>query len=495
MALSRCPRFTGLQASFLVGSALVFFGLPWYCINSDTGGHAKFQPIGTVIGYLGQCADKSGNHKRARRLLSCALKAHLGDISDDAGYAYFAERQCRLLSETNRFEKALKLETRINTIYTKLYGSDSCGARASATRIAADLMYLNRPVESYKVALANLKMEAAQNVTTSPFEADNLNYLAYDSLVLGKINEADKAASKVFASANYSAFMNSKRWVELSDVLAVASLRRGNFAEAQERYAEQIARQKRDMPDQALWIGTNQALYAYCCEKAGMKSEACSIADEVYSQEAELENSPNCESSAYFHDVALLHQSQGHFDQAERLYKLALKLEKSEVPSDDILTLLTWHKLADVYFAEGKTGEADKLCTEILNIRTRLLGTDSADTAASAELLGRIKEKLGDKDCAFNLHVRAYYIYREQLGDCLITEEAKGTVKRLCPIYPCEESRENEIGPSFNSAPDAFSIHDDMDKLLEQGGLWKPTWTKVIPSDWQQFLQQLNTVQ
>ena len=495
MALGRCPRFTGLQRSLLVGSALVFFSVPWFCINLETGWHAKFQPFGTAIGYLGMSAENSGQHKRARKLLNCALKAHIGDISDDAGYAYFAEQQSRLLCNADRFEKALKLERRVNAIYTKLYGADSCGARASATRIAADLMYLNRPLESYQVSLDNLKMEATQIVGTSPFEADNLSYLAYNSLLLGKVNEADAAASKIFESRIYSTFMNSQRWIELCDVLGVASLRRGNFVEARERYAEQIERQQRDMPAQALWIGTNKALYAYCCEKAGLKSEASSVAIEVYAEEAEMENSQKFESSAYFHDVALLYQSQGHYGQAEQLYKLALRLKKSDAPSDDILTLLTWHKLAEVFFAEGKIGEADKLCTEILNIRTRLLGTDSADTASSAELLGRIKEKLGDKDCAFNLYVKVFYIYREQLGDCPVTEQAKDAVKRLCPIYPCVESKASEISPSFNSSPNSGNVHDAMDKLLDEGGLWKQFRTKVVTNDWQQFLQQLNTVQ
>jgi len=416
MALSRSPRFTGLQASFLVGSALIFFGLPWYCINKDTDGHAKFQPIGTAIGYLGLCAENSGHHKCARKLLNCALKAHIGDISVDAGYAFFASTQCQLLLEANKVEKSLKLERRLKDIYTKLYGTNSYPAMCSSTFIAIDLRRLTRYREAAEIAENNLKAQADYGLEFPDLTIENLYVIADSSLSLGQIQKADDAAKNGFCADYGDRSLYTRRQAQFLDLHATSTLRRGNYLEAQELYKKQIDLLQKFHPAKTGWIATDKALYAYCCQMAGMNSQAAAASRDVYALQTQFEKSTEGCPPPLAHNIALLNQSQGHYTEAERLYKLCLHSRKNDRPDNDPLNLLSWHRKAEVYLAQGKVKEASELCGEVLGRRLSVLGENSLDTAASMELMGQIEEAQGHKDAMIKHYISAARVYCRQLG-------------------------------------------------------------------------------
>ena len=161
-----------------------------------------------------------------------------------------------------------------------------------------------------------------------------------------------------------------------------------------------------------------------------MNSQAAAASGDVYALQTQFEKSPEGCPPSLAHNVALLNQAQNHYAEAERLYKLCLKLRKADRPDDDTLNLLNWHKLAEVYFAQGKVKEANELCTEVLARRLRVLGANSADTAASMELMGRIEEAQGNKDAMGRHYISALNIYISQLGS-----DAPATQKLLHALF------------------------------------------------------------
>jgi|GEM_PF-4161074 len=121
MTISRsCGRLNRLQITFAFLSSAYFLA-PWVMINNAVGGHAKFQPFGTIIGFLGDSARSRSKVKIAGEIFEVAVNSHIGDVSDDTGYAYFCHRLAEVRSLEDRYKECSELEIRSSRANTKAF--------------------------------------------------------------------------------------------------------------------------------------------------------------------------------------------------------------------------------------------------------------------------------------------------------------------------------------------------------------------------------------
>jgi len=94
---------------------------------------------------------------------------------------------------------------------------------------------------------------------------------------------------------------------------------------------------------------------------------------------------------------------EGHFVEAESLYRETLDIERRVLGPEHPATLSLMSGLAVVLSAEGHYAEAEKLERETLEIRRRRFGPDHPDTAGSTYDLACIEARKGDRDGALSL--------------------------------------------------------------------------------------------
>ena len=88
---------------------------------------------------------------------------------------------------------------------------------------------------------------------------------------------------------------------------------------------------------------------------------------------------------------------------------------------------------ADQYFDDGRYRDAETLARAALDIRTRLLGADSPDTAAAHYMLGMAEERLGRYDEAMDSLQTALAIQKRTLGER--HPDTADTYDRIATVY------------------------------------------------------------
>ncbi len=110
---------------------------------------------------------------------------------------------------------------------------------------------------------------------------------------------------------------------------------------------------------------------------------------------------------------------------ADRLDQAVANLPK-RFPEDSINKARMVHAIGETYLSLGQSKEAEELAEQSLDIRTRLLGEQHADTLSSASLLAEIYEISGRTDQA----IAAAERITESPGSEVITEEVRGILAR-----------------------------------------------------------------
>ena len=109
-------------------------------------------------------------------------------------------------------------------------------------------------------------------------------------------------------------------------------------------------------------------------------------------------------------------QAQGKHDEAEPLYREALKLDREALGTRHPNTIIALNNLAQVLQAQGKHDEAEPLCHEALEWRRETLGDRHPDTLSSINDLGVLLQTQGDLASAEPLQREALKLRRETLG-------------------------------------------------------------------------------
>ena len=114
-------------------------------------------------------------------------------------------------------------------------------------------------------------------------------------------------------------------------------------------------------------------------------------------------------------DLASLFEKRGDVEQAERLYRDALGIER-RLGGQDTATAALLDDVARVRQEQGDLVQSEQLQREALDIRRRLLGDHHADVAASLNNLAVVYGQRGEYAVAESLHREALSVIREARG-------------------------------------------------------------------------------
>jgi non-specific serine/threonine protein kinase/serine/threonine-protein kinase len=102
-------------------------------------------------------------------------------------------------------------------------------------------------------------------------------------------------------------------------------------------------------------------------------------------------------------NLANVLKDEGHYAEAEKLYRETLDVERRVLGPEHPRTLWLMNNLANVLTDEGRYAEAEKLFRKTLDIRRRVLGPESPDAASSTYNLSCIAARQGRRDEALSL--------------------------------------------------------------------------------------------
>ncbi len=114
--------------------------------------------------------------------------------------------------------------------------------------------------------------------------------------------------------------------------------------------------------------------------------------------------------------VGELYYAQGRYGEAEPLYVQSLSIREQQLGADhpDVATSL--NNLANLCNSQGRYAEAEPLLIRSLSIREQQLGTDHPDVANSLNNLAELYRSQGRYGEAEQLYVRSLSIFEQQLG-------------------------------------------------------------------------------
>jgi eukaryotic-like serine/threonine-protein kinase len=103
----------------------------------------------------------------------------------------------------------------------------------------------------------------------------------------------------------------------------------------------------------------------------------------------------NPETLATVHHLATTLIADGHYFEAEKLFRETLDSERRVLGPENTFTLLTINNLANVLYQQGRYAEAEKLDRETLEVRRRVSGPEHPDTLLLMSGLAATLDKLG----------------------------------------------------------------------------------------------------
>ena len=95
------------------------------------------------------------------------------------------------------------------------------------------------------------------------------------------------------------------------------------------------------------------------------------------------------------HQLAITHNAQGRYDEADKLHKRALAIRERVLGTNHPAVAATLNNLAIVYRHQGKLGEAEGLHKRALAIREQKLGKSHPDVAAILDNLAVVYNEQG----------------------------------------------------------------------------------------------------
>jgi tetratricopeptide (TPR) repeat protein/CHAT domain-containing protein len=116
------------------------------------------------------------------------------------------------------------------------------------------------------------------------------------------------------------------------------------------------------------------------------------------------------------HNLALAHQKQGNYAEAERLYRRALAVEEKALGATHLKVAQTLNGLANVYWEQGKYADAEELYKRALGISERARGPSQPEVGIVLNNLGNLYNDQGKYADAERVFMRALAIQEKALG-------------------------------------------------------------------------------
>jgi tetratricopeptide (TPR) repeat protein len=128
-------------------------------------------------------------------------------------------------------------------------------------------------------------------------------------------------------------------------------------------------------------------------------------------------NKDRAYEASLWHDLGVIHESQGHHREALELHQRALATRREILGDEHPDTAQSLAEVATSYGNRGNWAKAVELSTRALEIRLKILGDEHHDTAASLNNLGWAYQQQGDGRKALPLFLRALEIEQKTLGE------------------------------------------------------------------------------
>ncbi len=260
--------------------------------------------------------------------------------------------------------------------------------------------------------------------------------------------------------------------------------KRGEYAEAQERYKQALqVLSEEEEPLLAAQILTNLGnlyiMLAHYPQAEFYLKRASGIREQL------LEPT-HPDLAQNLNDLAGVYHNQGNLAEAEPLYQQTLAIQEQTLGAEDPVTVLTLGNLALLKYSQQKYAESEELNKKVLAAREKHLGTEHVDTGQSLLNLAYVYYQLQRYSEAEPLFQRALSIYEEaygpehpQTGGSLNGlgllynaqkryDEAEPLFQRVLPIY--EEAYGPEH-PRFVGLLNAFAtiaLYQERDEEAEQ---------------------------
>ncbi|GAB4138918.1 MAG: hypothetical protein Fur0046_13760 [Cyanobacteria bacterium J069] len=187
------------------------------------------------------------------------------------------------------------------------------------------------------------------------------------------------------------------------------------FAEALEDYRQVIAKAREAFP------GDNLQLAGYLHKIAELFYELGSYRDGIPPAEEAVRiataKATPVKLAVYLNRLALLHEHQGNYSEAELLNLKALAIREQYLGKEHPEVALSLNNLAATYDSQGRYDESESLHLRALAIREERLGKNHLDVAFSLNNLATLYTALGHFSKAEPLHLRALAIREQHLGN------------------------------------------------------------------------------
>ena len=116
-------------------------------------------------------------------------------------------------------------------------------------------------------------------------------------------------------------------------------------------------------------------------------------------------------------NLAVLYNEQDRYEEAGRLFSVALKNLRVVAGEEDRSTISCTNNLATVYSKLGRHAEAEALYNRALEVSRRVLGAEHLETLAAMNNLASLYEKRGQHKKAEELYVKTLEITHKALGE------------------------------------------------------------------------------
>ena len=133
------------------------------------------------------------------------------------------------------------------------------------------------------------------------------------------------------------------------------------------------------------------------------------------------------------HDIAVLHRRRGMLEQAEAMFKEALRIQKLKLGPDSIHVATTLRSLASLHEEQIRFAESQTLLLEALRITNFVIGSESSESTGLLQAIGEFAERHGHMDQAEFFFQHALRLQEEKHGEGDIASATRTKILELQP--------------------------------------------------------------
>lgn len=151
-------------------------------------------------------------------------------------------------------------------------------------------------------------------------------------------------------------------------------------------------------------------------ENLGLAAESLPLNQRAFEIRRRVLGPNNPETLSTMNAVAIDQYMQGHYDQAEKVFREVLERRREVSGNEDRDTLGAMANLSATYQVQGRYAEAEVLQRELLATRSRIFGPEHSDTLESMLLLANTLNSEHKEADSEKLLREAYEIQKRKLG-------------------------------------------------------------------------------